>query len=94
MVNSYLTRNIKIGERINQIRRATPLDVTFDSISIDKDGFSLAGVTDSESGLANLLAGVNQIPETESVTVGGVEFDQRQGNIKFKISVAIKKRET
>ena len=89
VVDSYLTNNLRISDRINQIRRATPQDVTFDDIAIGENGLSLSGTANSESGLANLIAGINQIPDVESVTVAGIDFDQRQGNIKFKISVSI-----
>ena len=89
VVSSYLTNNLRISDRINQIKRATPQDVTFDDIAVDGNGLSLSGTTNSESGLANLIAGINQIADVESVTVAGIDFDQRQGNIKFKISVSI-----
>ncbi len=88
IVEKYLKGNLAIANVIGQIRRVTPQNVTFNEIIIDSKGFSLAGSSGSEGGLANLLLGVSNIPNISGVSVGGIDFDQRQGIINFRINVA------
>lgn len=92
IVEKYSKENLGINNVIAQIRRVTPQDVNFDEIAIDNKGFSLSGSAGSEGGLANLLLGVNSIPNISGVNVGGIDFDQRQGTISFRINVAMNKK--
>lgn len=86
-VTNFSTVNLAINDRFGQIRRITPTDVTYTEISINETGFNLAGTAGSEGGLANLLVGVNNVPNVSGVSIGSVEYDQRKGIINFKISV-------
>lgn len=91
IVDKYLKENLGISGIINQIKRLTPVDVSFTEISVDNKGFLLSGTAGSEGGLANLLAGINTIKNVTGVNVGEIDFDQRQGFINFKISVVVNK---
>lgn len=92
IVAKYSQENLGINNVITQIKRVTPQDVSFDEIAIDSKGFSLTGSAGSEGGLASLLLGVNSIPNISGVNVGGIDFDQRQGTINFRINVTIAKK--
>lgn len=89
IVEKYTKENLAINNAIGQIRRVTPQDVIFDEIAIDSKGFSLTGSAGSEGGLANLLLGVNSIQNISGVNVGGIDFDQRQGTIKFRVNISL-----
>lgn len=91
-VTNFSTANLAINDRFGQIRRITPPDVTYSEISIDEKGFNLVGTAGSEGGLANLLVGVNNVPNLSGVSIGGVEYDQRKGIINFKILVTTSKK--
>lgn len=91
IVEKYLKENLGISGVISQIKRTTPPDVSFTEVSVDDVGFSLSGTAGSEGGLANLLVGINNIQNVTGVSVGSIDFDQRQGLINFKVSVAISK---
>ncbi|MBI2326455.1 PilN domain-containing protein [Candidatus Collierbacteria bacterium] len=91
VVDKYLKENLEISEVINQIKRVTPVDVSFTEISVDEAGFSLTGMAGSEGGLASLLVGVNNISSVTGISVGSIDYDQRQGAINFKISVVVNK---
>jgi len=88
IVDKYLVNNLKINEVIAQIRRVTPQDVTFSEVSVQDKAIILVGSSGSEGGLANLLVGVNNIQNVASVSVGAIDFDQREGIINFKISIS------
>lgn len=88
IVDKYLKDNLGVSGVIDQIKRTTPADVTFSEVTVDAKGFSLSGTAGSEGGLANLLVGLNSIPKITGVNVGSIEFDQRQGVINFKITIA------
>lgn len=94
IVEKYLKNNLGVGSVIGQISRVTPVDVNFSQITIDEKGFSLAGSSGSEGGLANLLLGVNNIPNIGGVNVGSIDFDQRSGVINFKINVTMSSTKT
>lgn len=89
IVEKYTKENLAINNVIGQIRRVTPQDVSFDEIAVDNKGFSLTGSARSEGGLANLLLGINSLPNISGVNVGGINFDQRQGIIEFRINVSL-----
>lgn len=89
IVEKYLKGNLSINGAISQIKKVTPQDISFTEIAIDEKGFSLTGASGSEGGLANLLVGINNIPNVEGVNVGAIDFDQRQGVINFKVSIII-----
>lgn len=91
IVDKYLKENLGISGIISQIKRVTPQDVSFTEISVDDAGFSLSGTAGSEGGLANLLVGINNIPKVTGVSVGSIDFDQREGLINFKVSVVVNK---
>ena len=91
VVDKYLKESLGIGDVINQIKRVTPVDVSFTEISVDGAGFSLTGMAGSEGGLASLLIGVNNILSVTGISVGSIDYDQRQGAINFKISVVVNK---
>ena len=92
IVEKYSKEGLVIDNVIKQIRMVTPQDVSFDEIAIDGKGFSLTGSAGSEGGLANLLLGVNTIPNIGGVNVGGIEFDQRRGVINFRVSVTMSRK--
>ena len=94
IVEKYLNNNLALGNAIGLISRITPADISFNQITIDEMGFSLAGSSGSEGGLASLLLGVNNIPNVGGVNVGGIYFDQRQGVINFRINVTMNRTKT
>lgn len=91
IVDKYLKENLGISDVINQIKRVTPADVSFTEISLDGVGFTLTGIAESEGGLASLLVGINNVPNVTGISVGSIDFDQRQGLINFKVSVVTNK---
>lgn len=94
VVDKYLKTNLQFARRIDQMKQVTPIDITFSEINIDDKGIHLVGVAGSESGLANLIAGVSGLADVESISIGGVEFDQGQGILKFDLEVSIAKAQT
>ncbi len=91
IVDKYLAGNLGVNNTIGQIKKSTPTDVSFSEINLDDKGFSLTGTAGSEGGLANLLVGLNNIPNVTGVNVGSIDFDQRQGVIVFKIGIITQK---
>lgn len=87
IIDKYLADNLGVNNIINQTKRSTPADVNFTEININYKGFSLTGTSGSEGGLANLLVGLNNLPNVTGVNVGSIDFDQRQGIINFKIAI-------
>lgn len=92
IVSKYLKENLGVNNVINQLKRITPADINFSEVLVDNKGFSLIGTSGSEGGLANLLAGLNSVPNVSGVNVGSINFDQRQGAIEFKITVVVDKK--
>lgn len=89
IVTKYLTTNLLFESKLSQIKRVTPPDVSFSEVVINTEGINLTGTAGSENGFASLIAGINGLPEVANVSIGGVDFDQRQGSINFKISISL-----
>ncbi len=85
IVENYLGQNLQINNRISQIQKITPADVSFYDIAFTKSGVNFSGTSGSEVGLANFLVGVNNLPNVEGINIGVVDFDQRQGVINFRV---------
>ncbi|MBI1872122.1 hypothetical protein HYS10_01750 [Candidatus Collierbacteria bacterium] len=94
IVNSYLSNNLELSVRVNDIKRITPSDVNYSQISFSTTGLDLAGTVGSEVGFYQLISGLTSLPNISSVNVGGIEFDQTFGLINFKINASITKPKT
>lgn len=91
IVDKYLSTNLSIGGLVDQLKKVTPPDISYSEISISDRVVTLSGTSGSEGGLANLLVGINNLPEVGGVSVGSIDFDQRQGTIAFKVSITVNK---
>ncbi len=94
VVTKYLTTNVGFENKLSAIKRVTPPDVSFSEVVINVEKINLVGTAGSESGFASLIAGINQLPDVASVSIGGVDFDQKQGSISFKISINLGPQQT
>jgi len=94
VVDIYLRDNLKTKERIASVARVTPINVKYDEISFEIDSFNLSGTAGSEAGFYQVIAGLGSLPFVESVSIAGVNFDQKLGLVSFKINAAFSKTKT
>ncbi len=93
-VDLYLAGNLQIKDRLAKVAGITPADVKYDDIDLSSEVLNLAGTAGSEAGFYQEIAGLTSLPFISQVTVSGIQFDQRQGLITFKVSGAINKTKT
>jgi len=92
-ITAALEKNLEIESVLTQLIRATPTDVNFNKMNLSTTNLSLSGQSNSEEGLAALLANLNKIEKIKRLSMGETKFSQRDGKIEFDLNASFKDEE-
>lgn len=91
IVDKYIAYNLGLDGKFTAAKRFTPLDTTYDSISIRQGKMDLSGVTGSEMSLMTIVSGLSKMEGVKEISIGSIEYDQRSSLLSFKIAATVGK---
>lgn len=94
IIDNYLKNNLRVSERIRQIKSVTPAGVSYEQITVMPTNLDLSGRAGSETAFYQVLTGLTALPDVTEVSVGGINFEQKFGQVNFKINAVIGKPKT
>ena len=92
-VATAIEKNLEIESILAELVRATPADVNFNKMNLSATSLSLTGQSNSEEGLAALLANLNKIEKIKKLSIGETKFSQRNGKVEFDLTASFKDEE-
>lgn len=74
------------SEALVKLMANTPLDVRYERVDLSRTSMTLIGMAGSERGFAALLNSIRQSGDWTQISLGDIEFSQRQGGVIFTIN--------
>lgn len=89
-IESYEKSGLGFVNKVSNLTQIMPLGTALDTLTIDENGLSMMGKSQSEYGFAQLLSGVKKLPGVMTVNLQETSFDQTSGGVKFSIRITYK----
>lgn len=85
--------NYDVNGVFTSLKVATPVEVTFQQVSVGKSGLTIDGIAKSEASFAGFLANMTRNPKIASMALGETKFSQRSGEISFSLMANLATKE-
>jgi len=85
VVSEAENQSIRFANIWSDLKKATPVDLFYDSVQLGESGITLKGIASSESGLSALLESIKGDAQYTSVVLSNVELDNRKGGVGFTL---------
>lgn len=89
-IESFQSSGIGFSNKIDALSQILPTGTILESLSLDRNGLSIAGKAQSEYGFAQFISGIKQMTGVAKVNMKDTSFDQTTGGVKFSMQIVFK----